>query len=457
MRLKSCFLTTVMASVVATTSLANDVKVKLGGSLDMMVGAVEQKLPYHNSTFIGINTPSTSNKKAIVSDGRININIDGELDSGLKYGGLIYLNADPSIATSSKAGLVDKSMVYVQSDKIGRLEAGNYPGAGGLLGMDTFTFAKAAYGVEGYWSTWVKDVAYVDIGTEFAQPISGQKMIPSTLAHRYLMNPNLPSNYSGYHYSDAPKITFYTQPITGLTVGVSYIPDLDSTGTIRTQGGKESGPTDPERLKVNTRPTFKNIISGGVHYHAKLNPIEMKMSLIGEIGKAKKYYGTNLINDLKAYQLGLALIHGEYSLAGSYGNWGKTATYLAKYEGTKQGTEYWNLIFAQQKEKLGYSLSYMQTRRAGGLEAVGSQLSSGIAARVNAGYGLNYYSTTPSANRSYSDSSYNTLHAVSLGVDYKLAPGFIPYIEATRFIFKSKGIPNSNSGFNVLTGLRLKF
>ena len=456
MSLKSRFLLSVMASVLTTTSLANDVKVKIGGSLDMMVGAVEQKSPYHNSTFISSSSPSTSNKKAIVSDGRININIDGELDSGLKYGGLIYLNADPSIATSSEAGLVDRSMVYVQSDKVGRLEVGNYPGAGGLLGMDTFTFAKAAYGVEGYWIAWVKDVAYVDIGTEFAPYMSGQKMISGTLGHRYLINPNLPSNYSGHHYYDAPKITFYTQPITGLTVGISYIPDLDSTGTIRTQGGKESGPTDPERLEVNTRPTFKNIISGGVHYHAKLNPIEMKMSLIGEIGKAKKYYGTNLINDLKAYQLGLALIHGEYSLAGSYGNWGKTGTYRAKYEGTKQGAEYWNLIFAQQKEKLGYSLGYMQTRRAGGLEPVGSQVSSGIAAGLNAGYGASY-STTPSANRSYSDSSYNTLHAISLGVDYKLAPGFIPYIEATRFIFKSKGIPNSNSGFNVLTGLRLKF
>ena len=104
-------------------------------------------------------------KKSIVTDGRININIDSKDEGDFKYGGLLVLNANPSDSTTGEKGLVSRDMIYVQHNKFGRLEAGNYYGAGGMFEMTPTNFAKAGYGVHGYWSSWINNAAYVDLST----------------------------------------------------------------------------------------------------------------------------------------------------------------------------------------------------------------------------------------------------------------------------------------------------
>jgi len=463
MQLKPSILTTVLLSSLVTSSLASaSLTVKLGGHMDMMVGTRQQKPVYQKIYDIKAplsQNPATSHKKALVSDGRININIDSEEENNFKYGGLLSLNANPSDSTQGEKGLVSKAMFYVEHSKVGRFEAGNYYGAGGMFEMAPTNFAKAGYGVHGYWSSWINDAAYIDLSSTALGPnginqlgSDTERLLPCLMAYEYIYSPNLPSNFSGKHYASAPKVTYYTIPLPGLTFGISFIPDLDSTGAITTQAGSNTGPVDPER--AGSRPTFKNIFSGGFMYETEVSAVKLKGSVTGEIGKAKKYYNTDLNNDLKAYEIGLGATYGEYSIGATYGNWGKTGTYRKRYAGTKQGANYWTAVLAQQKEKLGYSLSYMQSKRAGGMEAMGSNFQYLYSSPLDPN---NRNPNAISSSQTFSSTGYNKLQVISLGVDYKVAPGLMPYLEGTRFVFKNKAKPHSNSGYVILSGLRLSF
>lgn len=433
---------TLVSALVASSISHAELGVKLGGTMDVMTGGRSEKPEYR---YIYQKNPMDKrqaySKKSIVTDGRININIDSKDEGDFKYGGLLVLNANPSDSTTGEKGLVSRDMIYVQHNKFGRLEAGNYYGAGGMFEMTPTNFAKAGYGVHGYWSSWINNAAYIDLSTIGV----GKKYYPNLMGHKYLSSPNLPSNYSGEHYAAAPKVTYYTIPFPGVTFGVSYIPDLDSTGTISTQAGAQSGPKDEGR-KMN-RPTFKNIFSGGFMYEFDVKDVNIKTSVTGEVGKAKKYAGTNFVNDLKAYEIGFGAVYNQYSIGATYGNWGKTGTYREKYKGTKQGADYWTAVFAHDTEVFGYSLSYMQSKRAGGLEPIGSNLHYELSGRTG----------KPIKDKTFSDTKYNKLKVVSLGIDYKMAPGLMPYAEATRFVFKDASAPKSNAGYIFLTGVRLKF
>jgi hypothetical protein len=461
MKKLACF--SILFSLLTSSSIAAQAPtIKLGGRIETFIGYRKLSNDYSEKIEdrIGFSffVPNGQiNNAAIVNDTKIDINIDGISDSGYKYGGLIRLHGDTSLATNEEDGNADKVMFYLQNDKIGRVEAGNYPGSAAMFEMDSSNVAKAAYGVDGYWSKWVHDVTYVNLSTfPLINPlftvagVTGIKRISNLMGYKFLVTPNLPSNYSGYYYSDAPKLTFYTQPIPELTVGITYIPDLDSTGSIATIAGRESGPTDPSRFAMNYRPTFRDIWSGGLQYKTDIRDFKVKASIVGEVGKAKKYFGTDIVRDLKAIEAGFTIGYEEYAIAASYGSWFNTATYRKKFDGTKQKSHYWTLGFSQTMDKFGYSITYMKSLKAGGLEAIGNQIQMILLKQANP-------SAVPFEDVNFSDRSYNKFTNLSLGAEYKLAPGLLPYAEASFFRMKDSIAPTNNNGAIYLTGLRLTF
>ena len=56
----------------------------------------------------------------------------------------------------------------------------------------------------------------------------------------------------------------------------------------------------------------------------------------------------------------------------------------------------------------------------------------------------------------FSDNAYNKFQNVALDVDYKLAPGFLPYATVSAFKFKEGGGTKSN-GRVAIIGTRLMF
>jgi predicted porin len=438
-----------VSTLIAAPILANAAeapKVKLGGRMDTMAGYVNQEKKYRTTN------PSLPENKlhkgAIVNDTTLDINIDGKTTQGLKYGGLIRLHADTSTATNKETSLGDKTMVFMQHDKIGRLEVGNMPGAGGLFEMDLTFFNRGTWGVDGFWSQWVTDRTFRTTNIANKSILSSQTDLRQKLRSfetrgvEFVASPNLPSNYSGNHYSDAPKASFFTKPITNLTLGISFIPDMDSTGTISGIAGKNTGPVfDAER--ASNPPSFKDIVSGGMMYDIDASKdVKIRTSLVGEVGRAKNL----LIRDLSAMEAGLVFIYKEkLKFAGSYGNWGKSLTLKNPVAGAKQKAEYWTAGIGYEYEKIGTSLTYMGSKKAGGIEAITTQPA--LAAAFQGGL----------LNKSeFSDFKTNDLRNIVLDVDYKLAPGFLPYVGISNFEFK-ESTGSKDKGFVFMGGTRLLF
>jgi hypothetical protein len=434
---KMAFIAACSVAMSSVACAAPQAKLKVGGRMDTMYLLNKQKDAYayavdENTAEIQYNSPLA--KHGLIMDTSVEITADFNAGD-LSYGASIILNADTSPSTTGEESVADRTKIYIKHDKIGMLEIGATPGAGGRFEMMDAQVAHAAYGVWGFWSQTVSSNEDLALG---ATVFNKGKQV----GWKYLFYPSLPSNYSGQHYSDANKASFYTKPTECLTMGISYIPNLDHTGTTANFATTNGGPGDAER--AGNRSSFKDIVSGGLSYEYKFaDDAAVTLYAAGEIGKAKSWLGGDLLRDLRAYEVGVYSMYKGFKFSGSYGDWGKTGTYKKEYAtpGAKQGANYWTLGMGQQIDKFGYSLSYFDSRRAGGQEAVATSA----------------FPTAPVPT--VSDAKYNKLRAVSLGVDYKLADGLLPYLEITEFRFKNGNAftTRANKGRVFLAGIRVSF
>jgi len=421
----------------AVSTALEPAKVKLTGRVDTMAGYVKESNSYRN---INPADPTSDkfHKSAIVNDSQLTLNIDGKAMTDFSYGGFIRLHTDASQATNNELTFGDKTMIYVQHEKVGRLEGGNMPGAGGLFEMDVPLFEVGTLGVDGFWSQWVGQRSkkyYTSI-----YPINLDSTVRSR-GFEFIIAPDLPSNYSGNYYSDAPKLNFFTRPVTGLTLGLAYIPDLDSHGTITGVALKTNGPTDPDRAK--NPATFKQIFSGGGTYETKFyTDYSVKVGLTGELGKAKK----SMINDLKAMEVDIALKYKDFKVTSSYGNWYSSFTLKNKVPNSKRKAEYWTLAFGQEIGKFRYALGFMHSARAGGIEALASKET------LPASVGPFPVVQLPILLADYGT---NKLNMGTIDVDYNLAKGFTPYLGLAIFQFKESSGRAPTNLFDTHTGIFL--
>lgn len=403
--------------------------VKLSGHLDTTIANVKESNHYRTDNPNNPNGANKYNRTAIVNETKILINIDGKYRDGITYGGLIKLHADASQAANSETTVGDKAMVYVQSDKIGRLEAGNYFGVAAAFEGSVPLIETGTGGVDGQWVTW---------------PSSSTKKLPTfppVSGSQFITNPNLPSYISGEYYSDAPKVTFYTKPVTGLTVGISYTPDLDAAGTASNIGFKKLGPKDSRVTNGIIRPgTFKNVFTAGGSYKYNFaKDFAVTGALTGEVGKSK----IDKLRDLKAYEASLAINWKNTKLTSSYGNAFKTWTYKDKVAGSKQLAKYWTVSLGHQLDKFGMAVAYMQSKKAGGLESFryASNAAAAPDALVKAGF---------------ADFRANKLDVVTFDMDYKLVQGFLPYAGVAGFKFR-EGQGPKDKGYVLMAGTKLTF
>lgn len=395
------------------------------------------------------NSLRRTRNNIIVSDNILDLKAKGTFweEHKMEYGGLVRVHFNTSDATNKESTVADKAMAYLQHDKIGRLEYGTYPSAGGMIESDIASRAAAAYGIDGYWSQWFQDAAFVDFA-----PLGfpGNIPIPGAAGFKYLLTPNLPSNYSGFYYSDAPKLNFYTKPYPNLLVGISYTPDLDDAGTIEAITWKDGAPSDSQRRPMNLRDTFDNIVNAGLQYDYDINcNTKLRLNLSGEVGQSKRdsftaaFTSTGNLKDLRAYEVGGLLFYDDYTFGASYGDWGKTGTVPIAIPGAKRGTKYFTLLGAGKNGKLDYSVSYMHSKRAGGVES--------LTERINLAFGL------PSNGLPLTENSYNKFETLSIGTGYKLFEGFMPYAELTMFKGSSATDVVKNKGYILFLATRIRF
>lgn len=393
---------TIAGVMLASSALAAEApKVKLGGSLDTQAGFRKQEGKFRHLD--QDTTKSKLNSAALVNNTRINIDVEGKAVQGFTYGARLELYSDASENADrrdvSKIG--DKIYGFVES-KYGRLEAGAVKSATNQMRVDASSIARATGGIDGDFSNWV---ATNNSGDAYS---------------RFQVSPGMPTFCDCS--SSSNKANYFSPKLAGFQLGLSFTPDVEMIGTV----------ARTHVVTKNSGTSISNVVETTLAYEGKLSAVTYKLAASGEFGDAKA--GTIARNDVKAYLLGGQVGYKGFSVAASYGDWLKSGTPKIKKSGAKYGAENWSLGAAYEYDKLGMSVGYFESKK--GNAFVGS-----IAPATTAEHDL----------------SKNKFRNISVGADYQLAPGFMPYAEVSFFKFDRKAQAENNKGNLVLIGTKLKF
>jgi outer membrane protein OmpU len=389
-------------AITAGSAEAANLQVNVGGFLDFQAG-------YTNDDIVGDgNTLDTSNDNRLNfnTDSEIHFTVEGTADNGLEYGAVIELEADVdnTDVQQNGGGNADKAYLFTQG-AWGRLEGGNNTDAAEALSVNSATFASGTGGVDG------------DFYRYAGSP---------TLA-AFVIRPDLPLANAGAGAStaqevdeDATRLTYYTPRIAGFQAGASFTPNSNAVGF-----------TAPSTVGI------ENAWSGGVNFTTQWDMFAIKLAATGERGQMKNG-ATFADDDLRAWDLGGNVSFAGFTVGGSYAHLG----HLITDDG--------------------------QTTSGGGVttSTAGNLIDVDGAHYWDAGVG---YAWGPfSASASYLNSKVDPLGAgddnkfnnIVVGVDYKAAPGLVPYAEVSRYDFNGAGggtTVTDNNGYAVIVGSQLTF
>jgi hypothetical protein len=420
-----------MAGFASAASAAEGMKVTLGGDLNTQLGYRDQDSKFKNQ-FPDTATSNALHKFSVVNDTKLHVKADGSA-RGMKYGAMVELNADTSASKTANSSIARQTKMYVDT-MFGKLEAGSTFGAYDALRVSMVNSSKATGGINGDAKYWWNPMI---TGTDAFHA-------KDLVVNNFITNPSLPTSVDADTKATANKISYFTPQYMGIKAGVSYIPDVDMFGTVaginsvfknksNQLGDATNNPVAAD--KYGQVSGFKNVFSGGFHFGHKFDKVTVKASLVGEAGTAKNTNTPNLSasnnikrQDLRAWEVGGSVNFMGFTAAGSYGDWGKSGT--PKLDTTagaavtgKKKSHFWNAGLAYEHNTLGASVGYFESKRGGLNKAAHKE------ARI-----------------------------ISFGVDYKAAPGFMPYVEANWFRLKDKNTSgNKNDGTILLAGTKLMF
>ncbi len=397
--------TTALGLLAAASAQAEGPTVTVGGYANFQVGSGSQEALFKSQSSTGVaaaTTPSTANTSIFAREWHTRANtavkfkVDGKADNGLGYGAYIELNADTTAAEGySNNPTSRKTYIYAESG-FGRLEAGSTGDAANALKVDAATFARAAGGIAGDYFN------YIDLA-------------PGTIAAgaKYYIVPGLPTavglpgeQNTGYangalqtdtskERGNANKLSYYSPRIQGLQFGLSYTPDQNE------RGGNSGGFSSINATSSGANSTrFVDVWNTGLNYQGQYNSIGIAAAVTGEWGSAKDPVASGSggvkLDDLAAYNAGLNLSYAGVTVGGSYG---KLDEFGVAKSFNSDG-HYWTAGAAYEFGPFAASVTYFDSTIEHGTSA-----------------------TAP-------DQEFRN---VSVGADYKLAPGFMPYVEVSFF------------------------
>lgn len=377
--------------------------------------------------------------RAFRNDTEIHFNVAGKTGAGLGYGAEIDLQADVDGAGSyatlqygqtgqTGSGIVARRTYgWLQGDGWGHLEFGSNEGVASTLKVDASNIARATGGINGDWRY------FADTGIN-SYP-SGFAFITAAA----LPVEHGPTNqFASDLWSNDDKVTYYTPRFQGFQAGLSYAPSLTNRGQL----------TDRSQSDLqNSGRAYQDIWEGGINYQGQFDQIAIAAGATGEISKTEESADNYFYHfeNIKAWNAGAKLSYLGFSLAGSYGDWGNglPGNVFEVFGGNPHGgtdgygslkkADYWTLGGDYETGPFGASVTY---------------LSSVIKPS------LSYFTVPPYLTEKFQN--------ISLGMDYKLAPGLTPFIEYTWYdldLSSSVGSVNSfqNKGNIVIVGSELSF
>ncbi len=354
--------------------------ITLGGSAEFELGGANQK--YFTSV------PPFNRDFKFRNDNKFLIRIDGETDTGLRYGAVLQFEANINPDDSDYGQNADKTYGFLEG-RFGRLEFGANTDAAQNMKVDASTFARAAGGIDGDWELWVGGLS-VDINNEAP----------------FIIRPDLPTAHAETtKVPNADKITYYSPRIGGFQAGLSFTPDQ---GDIGTASGWDQNST--------SLGYYTNVINGGVNYNAKIAGISLAASVSGESGRNALH---QVYEDLNAYNAGVNIGFEQFTFGGSYGIWNKSTLLRPSQFSSSpnyKDSYYWDIGAAYETGSYAASIGYLMSDYAGT----------------------------------------HNLRNLSIGLDYKLAPGFTPFAEISFFKLQA-GPEFDESGQVMLAGTKLNF
>jgi len=411
--------------------------VKVGGQVNVQYGIVDQQKDFKNPannenlpqsenvkpatmpTFGG-NGSKYTNQNAMISSGELTFTAEKDHD-GNKYGLELNTNASASASSSGNTDIANKAFLFMEN-KMGRFEVGAVDGPSESMGISAGTIAKGTGGIDGDYSNWVP---YGSVGG------AGNVMLEDT----FLTSPNLP--YASQHSKKANKLNYYSPTVNGFKLGLGYVRDVTVKGTtFEALSFKGSG--------------YENVFEAGASYEHKVNDMSFALSATGQVGEARPAYveptgqGTTAqtidLKRLGAWEVGGKVAFNKFAVAASYGDWGKSGTLKTPAANApKPLARFWTAGASyDHSDKAGFSLTYMSSERRGAFS-------------MNA---LNY--TT--ANSENFAKAKQKFEALSVGGEYKVLPGLVPYTEVTHFKYKTTlADAKGNKGTVFLGGVKLNF
>lgn len=413
---KTLLTTTALGLFAAGSAFAAAPSVTVGGYADFQVGNGDQAGLFETQ---GASLSPYTRDLHTRTDTEIYISIDGKIDNGLGYGAYIELEADVNQDDSTGANNnAERGYLYVETG-FGRVEAGATGDAADALRVDASSFARATGGIAGDFYKYVdlgngnnsgvnNDSYQILPGLPTAAGLPGEANIgDANAATGVLQDTDIHAARA-----TANKISYYSPRVQGLQVGLSYTPDQGERGTAR--GFSGSNTTD-----------FEDVWNLGFNYDGQFEDLGVEASLTAEWGDVESTGTTAATtDDLEAYALGINLSYAGFVFGGSYGN----ADEFGQTTADGQELDYWTLGAAYEFGPFGTSITYMAStiENQGGAAVLDKEFTN-----------------------------------LSVGADYKLAPGLVPYVEVS-FFDTDDGVADTattadNDGTVIIIGTELSF
>lgn len=355
--------------------------VAIGGTLEGQAGYRIQ-----SKKFI---PPVSANNKNLGFDTTtdVHLSVSHKAQNNWLYGAQIGVGATTVSDSPAGRAYLDRTYVYAENQDCGRFEFGSNDSAGSRLKITGASVATATGGIDGAWDKFVSVRVFPD--KDFSNAIAN-----NLFSRNFISGPGLVVDDSGLNinsHEKIRKISYYTPKYNGIQAGISYMPDSFNRGNRAVL---------PSSIKDQTEifSRYKNVINGGVKWSNKIDQDQsVELSAVGEhatrnklsFEKAKRFHQINsfVVGGLYKYQ--------NISTSLSYSNRFKSG--LEKIPGIKGMSDVYAAGVAYEFDKIAASLTYM-----------------------------------------FSERNKNKLHLASVGAEYNLAPGILPYAEATYMYNKLK-------------------
>jgi len=402
--MKKLLVTTALISIATTASFADSYApmaktfdIRVGGEYNAQAGFRSQKSEYVKNSAGEKLGPSANNKStAFDSEANLWINAHNTTASGLMYGA--HVGIETTTQSNHRDGgkrYHNESFLDVEHKDMGRVEFGSTDAAAVVMGIDAENVASATGGVYGDW--W----KYVVLANSTSTVTANQS--------QFILNPSMPldndltllvntTTKSNASVEKSRKLTYFTPKINGFQFGVTYIPDVKNVASTANL---------PQSAIANNGA--HNAFSGGLTWEGKMHKDHaLKVSLTGETGKPKApSTATVKLENTSVYSIG-----GMYTF----------------------------------QDMLSFVLSYTGYGKTNMLKTATGATGVKSGSAVTGGAKLHWEKMTVSLTGMASEQNKNKAKAYSLGADYKMAPGLMPYAEVTMFDMKQRRDQDSTSG-----------